>query len=607
MLHRTLLSLIAIILVIMPSFSLLYKAETHNNITDPTNIYIVPDFFSADPAMIFPYNDTMLGIILAGGGGPELSVSQIYNLSYPYNQVMFNYPESGPFELNVSYDNWSIHEISLIALPTVDVYPTKIYNSSLYLGKALLSATYKNIAIIVISYKDFSKYNITLSQYPSHILQGTDGIGLFVIPPQALPWAYGKSVNSSVIQQTYVLQNETNLIINGNDFGSLTQLGLYEELSSSVQTLEFLNSTAPYSSILIDSINNTIEAMANRFTIDNQSIDNSIIDLAYSSSTLTPGEQEFYAYIVSFGGNITTKMESEVYSILPKLVSLIQFPSISNQSSTIIVSVFNVLNRPATKVPGVVYGFLYNSSGLISKSVMNSNSELIFNASPGTYVLYVYHYPNLGLNYTEYWGQMRINVRTGINKYNFTRNDPWIYNIIETSIDSQFRISVKIINPLNQTVSGQLYLWISNRIPSSVSAPTFESQLLLNPGVNSINYTYSISSSGSYYVYAVLKSFVSNPEGEPIATDQYNWTSMGSVSISNTSTQTVTTTFTVTQTTVNQQTITSTVTQTSVGSTTVTVVNGFLNARAELLIITISIIVIVFMGIIIILFIRRTK
>ncbi|MEM4912501.1 MAG: hypothetical protein QXJ81_06740, partial [Metallosphaera sp.] len=187
------------------------------------------------------------------------------------------------------------------------------------------------------------------------------------------------------------------------------------------------------------------------------------------------------------------------------------------------------------------------------------------------------------------------------------RNDPWIYNIIETSIDSQFRISVKIINPLNQTVSGQLYLWISNRIPSSVSAPTFESQLLLNPGVNSINYTYSISSSGSYYVYAVLKSFVSNPEGEPIATDQYNWTSMGSVSISNTSTQTVTTTFTVTQTTVNQQTITSTVTQTSVGSTTVTVVNGFLNARAELLIITISIIVIVFMGIIIILFIRRTK
>lgn len=579
----------------------------NNNITDSNNIYMAPNFFGADPAMIFPYNSTMLGIILAGGGGPELSVSQVYNLSYPYNQVMFNYPENGPLELNMSYDNWSIHEISFIALPTVDVYPTKIYNSSLYLGKGLLSATYKNIAIIIISYKDFSKYNITLSQYPSHILQGTDGIGLFIIPLQALPWVYGKSVNSSVIQQTYIFQNETNLIINGNDFGSLTQLGLYDELSSTVQTLEFLNTTSPYSSILIDSINNTIEAMANRFTIDNQTIDNSIIDLAYSSSTLTPGEQEFYAYIVSFGGNITTKIESEIYSILPKLVNLIQYPSISNQSPTTIVSVFNVLNRSATKVPGVVYGLLYNSTGLISKSIMNSNGELVFNVSPGTYVLYVYHYPNLGLNYTEYWGQIRIDVRSGINKYNFTRVEPWIYNIIDTSIDSQFKISVKIINPLNQTVSGQLYLWISNGIASSASAPTFESQLLLNPGVNSINYTYTASSSGSYYVYAVLKSFVLNPEGEPITTDQYNWTSMGGINISNTPTQTVTTTFTVTQTTVNRQTITSTVTQTSEGTTTVVVVNKSLSAGAELLIITISIIIIVIMGIIIILFLRRSK
>ena len=58
--------------------------------------------------------------------------------------------------------------------------------------------------------------------------------------------------------------------------------------------------------------------------------------------------------------------------------------------SSLAVQVFNVYNKPATSVPGVVYGVLYNSSGFKTLVYMNSSYYLNFNnLTPGTYTLEV--------------------------------------------------------------------------------------------------------------------------------------------------------------------------------------------------------------------------
>jgi len=89
----------------------------------------------------------------------------------------------------------------------------------------------------------------------------------------------------------------------------------------------------------------------------------------------------------------------------------VQYVPLRSPSSSLTVQVYNVLGRPATTVPGVVLGVLYNSS-FKEVAYMNSSGYLNFHGvSPGTYTLEVYHYPNTGLNLTEYWGGMTVNLR----------------------------------------------------------------------------------------------------------------------------------------------------------------------------------------------------
>jgi len=107
----------------------------------------------------------------------------------------------------------------------------------------------------------------------------------------------------------------------------------------------------------------------------------------------------------------------------------VQYVPLRSPSSSLTVQVYNVLGRPATTVPGVVLGVLYNSS-FKEVAYMNSSGYLNFRGvSPGTYTLEVYHYPNTGLNLTEYWGGMTVNLRSGSNFATFYRHEPWIYNL----------------------------------------------------------------------------------------------------------------------------------------------------------------------------------
>jgi len=193
-------------------------------------------------------------------------------------------------------------------------------------------------------------------------------------------------------------------------------------------------------------------------------------------------------------------------------------PSLSSLS----VKVFNVLGRPATTVPGVVYGVLYSSSGFGEVAFMNSSGYLNFyGVSPGTYTLEVYHYPNTGLNLTEYWGSETINVKPGNNTATFTRDEPWIYNLQASVSNGEIVVTVTVNGTVTSPTPGEIELWVTNN-PSLASpySPSNVTYFTINPGLNEYTFYYPANQTGTYYVYAALLTY----NNTYTVTDQWNWT-----------------------------------------------------------------------------------
>jgi len=202
-------------------------------------------------------------------------------------------------------------------------------------------------------------------------------------------------------------------------------------------------------------------------------------------------------------------------------------PPVPPTVSSLTVHVFNVLSRPATTVPGVVFGVLYNSS-FSEVAYMNSSGYLNFiNLTPGTYTLEVYHYPNLGLNLTEYWGGMTVSLNPGNNFVTFYRHEPWIYDLQAVGNGTRLTINVTVNNPLNATLHGKLYIWVTTSPqtanPSEPTIDTSATSITIGPGPNKFTYYYATTQDGSYYIYTALLIY---NRTQLITTDQWNWTAM---------------------------------------------------------------------------------
>jgi len=95
------------------------------------------------------------------------------------------------------------------------------------------------------------------------------------------------------------------------------------------------------------------------------------------------------AYDPSNGYIYVTNYDSGTVSVISTSTQVTNTPT---PPSSLTVLVYNVLGRPATTVPGVVLGVLYNSSGFKEVAFMNSSGYLNFyGVPPGTYTLEVYH------------------------------------------------------------------------------------------------------------------------------------------------------------------------------------------------------------------------
>ncbi|PVU74705.1 hypothetical protein DDW11_05480 [Sulfolobus sp. SCGC AB-777_G06] len=285
--------------------------------------------------------------------------------------------------------------------------------------------------------------------------------------------------------------------------------------------------------------------------------ENQVVEKAYINSysqlvftNVIPGQYVVDVYhipssgmnITEYWGNITVNVTSLPYTVnfitnAPVVYSLnytlangryninavIYNPrNYSNGASSLTVLVYNVLGRLATTVPGVVLGVLYNSSGFKEVVYMNSSGYLNFyNVPPGTYTLEVYHYPNIGLNLTEYWGGMTVNLQPGSNFVTFYRHEPWIYNLQVSSSNREIVVTVTVNGTVTSPTQGEIELWVTNN-PSLASpySPSKVFYVTINPGLNTFNFTYPVSQAGTYYVYAAVLTYISTYT----VTDQWNWT-----------------------------------------------------------------------------------
>jgi hypothetical protein len=219
---------------------------------------------------------------------------------------------------------------------------------------------------------------------------------------------------------------------------------------------------------------------------------------------------------------------SNNWALLYTAVSLqLAPPPVPPTVSSLTVHVYNVLSRPATTVPGVVFGVLYNSS-FSEVAYMNSSGYLNFiNLTPGTYTLEVYHYPNTGLNFTEYWGGMTVSLKPGNNFVTFHRHEPWIYDLQAVRNGARITINVTVNNPLNATLHGKLYIWVTTSPqtanPSEPTIDTSVTSITIGPGLNKFTYYYATTQNGTYYIYATLLIY---NRTQLITTDQWNWTAV---------------------------------------------------------------------------------
>ena len=160
---------------------------------------------------------------------------------------------------------------------------------------------------------------------------------------------------------------------------------------------------------------------------------------------------------------------------------------------------------------------------------MNSESLLVFNGIPqGNYTLEVYHYPNTGLNFTEFWGIENVSVLPGKTVYlSFTRHEPWIYNLQAIGNGSRITINVTVDDPLNAILHGELYIWVTTSPqtanPSEPTIDTSLTSITIGPGLNNFTYYYATTQNGTYYIYAALLIYNWT---QLITTDQWNWTAV---------------------------------------------------------------------------------
>jgi hypothetical protein len=487
----------------------------------PIELNLIPYFYnsSAMGAVYLNFTQAELGLFMPPVMLGNLSIPGILDFN---NMSYFVHTLKGPYVFNTTFGSWKVYGFTFVALPTYG--NGSVVNSTYMLQKTMIIAYNGEKVIVLLYYRNLAPVPLELNQYWSHIHKGVDGLSFAVYPDLFNPYV---NATEQVIQDAYYIDGNTSLYVNGSYLGQLNSFGLWQVLPVGPITLIDNVSGWDIQLIPINNLSTTqqIQLVTNGFSIDNVTIANSFFNIQHAKITLLPNQSAQYVY--SIGINTQPPNYTEISGILSYLIQIASSSVPHNTTpptlSSLSVKVFNVLGRLATTVPGVVLGVLYNSS---FKEVvyMNSSGYLNFyGLSPGTYTLEVYHYPNTGLNLTEYWGGMTVNLQPGSNFVTFYRHEPWIYNLQVSASNREIVVTVTVNGTVTSPTPGEIELWVTNN-PSLASpySPSTVFNFTINPGFNTFNFTYPVSKAGTYYVYAAVLTHISIYT----VTDQWNWTAI---------------------------------------------------------------------------------
>jgi len=300
---------------------------------------------------------------------------------------------------------------------------------------------------------------------------------------------------------TYNPSNGYVYVVDGNYIGVISSNNLVAEIP--IGSLTFAVTYSPENNYVYVSTNGMISVIDPEydFVISNLTAPN---DLWYSLMTYGNG----YIYDADYLTNYTTQVIIIGLQSAQKEGGIIT----PHQEGLLIVNVYNY-TPGFPVVGGITYGLLINSENqVVEKAYINSYSQLVFtNVTPGQYVVDVYHIPSSGVNTTEYWGNITVNVTSLPYTVNFIRNAPVIYSLNYTLANGMYNISAVIYNPRNYSIEATVYFYTpSSLIPASI-------ERYLAPGYN--YFSLGIPSS-TPYVDVVVSAYLSNYLGTPIPTDE---------------------------------------------------------------------------------------
>jgi hypothetical protein len=291
---------------------------------------------------------------------------------------------------------------------------------------------------------------------------------------------------------TYNPSNGYVYVVDGNYVGVISSNKLVAEIPIGSPTFAVTYSPENnYVYVSADGMISVIDPEYN-FVVSNLTAPN---DFWWSLMTYGNG----YIYVVDYLMNGTTQ------------VIIIGLQGAQKEEGSLVVNVYNY--TLGTPVGGITYGLLINSENqVVEKVYINSNSQLVFtNVTPGQYVVDVYHIPSSGMNITEYWGNITVNVTSLPYTVNFTRNAPVIYSLNYTLVNGTYNVNAVIYNPRNYSIEATVYFYTpSSLIPASI-------ERYLAPGYNYFSLGVP---SGTPYVDVVVSAYLSNYLGTPIPTDE---------------------------------------------------------------------------------------
>ena len=509
------------------NWALLYVAMSTYTVTDqrswipvkaqaqlPSGLNLIPYFYnsSAMGGVYLNFTKAELGLFMPPVMFGNLSIPGILDFN---KKSYFVHTLEGPYVFNTTLGGWNVYGFTFISLPTYG--NGSVVNTTHKLQKTMVIAYKGGKVIVLLYYRNLAPVSLKLNQYWSHIHKGVDGLSFTVFPSLFNPYT---KATKEVIRDAYYIVGDTSLYVNGRYLGRLNSFGLWQVLP--VGPITLINNAGRWSIQLIPmnnlSTTQQIQLVTNGFSINDVTIANSFFNIQHAEVVLMPNQSAQYVY--SIGINTQPPNYTEISGIINYLLQIASPPK-PHISSSLTVQVFNVLGRSATTVPGVVFGVLYNSN-FKEDAFMNSSGYLNFNnINPGTYTLEVYHYPNTGLNLTEYWGGMIVSLKPGNNFVTFYRHKPWIYDLQVSSSNGGIVITVTVNGTVTSPTKGKIELWVTNNSSSaSPNRPSKVFDVTITPGLNMFSFTYPVSQAGTYYVYAAVLTHISTYT----VTDQWNWT-----------------------------------------------------------------------------------